>query len=256
MKLIDTHTHLDAEDFDSDRESVITRAQQAGVFRMITIGSGYGAESAPKAIAIAESHPHIYAAVGIHPNDASMTYDINVLSKLAKHPKVVAIGETGLDFYRDHASPQVQEQWFRGQIQLAIECNKPLIIHSRSAGEACLKVLLEEGAQKVGGVFHCFSEDANFAERLREINFIISIAGNVTFKKAEQLRQAVRATPLTRIMLETDAPFLAPHPYRGQRCESSYIVETASMIAEIKGVSLDEVATQTSQNALSLFKID
>jgi TatD DNase family protein len=174
---------------------------------------------------------------------------------LAIHPRVVAIGETGLDFFRDRAPRDAQEAWFRGHIELALELKKPIIIHSRDAGKECLQILQEMGASKVGGVFHCFSEDAAFAEKLRDINFLISIPGNVTFKKAEAMRQAVAGTPISQIMVETDAPYLSPEPNRGKRCESAFMVETARCIAKVKGIELEEVAAVTTQNALRLFKL-
>lgn len=255
MELIDTHTHLDSEDFNGDQAEVIARAQAAGVTRFITIGASRGFESNDRAIALAERYHFIWASVGIHPQDGGLPLDMARVRNLAKHPRVVAIGETGLDFFRDRAPRDAQEAWFRGHIELALELKKPIIIHSRDAGPECLTILQEMGAAAVGGVFHCFSENGDFAEKLRNINFLISIPGNVTFKKAEQMRQAVAATPLSQIMVETDAPYLSPEPHRGKRCESAFMVETARCIAKVKGISLEEVAEVTTQNALRLFKI-
>lgn len=254
-ELIDSHTHLTAHDFDTDRAEVIARAHAAGISTMITIGAGYGAESAHAALKLAEAELSVYASVGIHPNDASTPFDPELLRPLAKHPKVVAIGETGLDFYRNHSSREDQERWFRHQIELALEVKKPIVIHSREAGSDCLKILGEYPVAQVGGVFHCFAEDAAFAEKLRAINFLISIPGSVTFKNAETVRQVAREVPLSQIMVETDAPFLAPHPLRGKRNESAYMVETAKRIAAERNISFEELAAQTSENARKLFQL-
>jgi TatD DNase family protein len=189
----------------------------------------------------------------VHPHCAGSSYDIDELRRLASHPKVVGIGETGLDFYRDWAPVDRQYETFKAQITLAKEIQKPLVIHSRSAGEESIKVLMENNAADVGGVFHCFAENAAFAARLSEIGFYVSFPGQITFKKADDVREVCRGIPLERILVETDAPFLAPEPHRGKRCEPSFVVDTARKLAEIKGVSLEELAAITTQNALRLF---
>lgn len=256
MELIDSHTHLDSKDFDADREDVIARARAAGISAFITIGAGGGTASAARAVQLAESHSDIWATVGVHPHDsATPLSEIETLRRLAAHPRVVAIGETGLDFYRDWAPRDLQEQWFAAQIALAREVGKPLVIHSRQAGPECLKMLQDHGAGDVGGVFHCYAEDEHFAEHLAKINFCVSFPGPVTFKKSERLREIVRAIPLERILVETDAPFLAPEPWRGKRCESSFMVKTAEKIAEARGISLEALAAATSANARRLFKL-
>lgn len=255
MELIDTHIHLDSADFASDLDQVIERGLAAGIVNFISVGAGYGADSAGKAIAIAEKYPCVYATVGIHPHDAATAFDPDFLRPLAAHPKVVAIGETGLDFYQDWSPRDRQEMWFRAQIETAIEAGKPLVIHSRDAGEECLRILKETGAEKTGGVFHCYAEDQHFAERLREINFMVSIPGTVTFKKADRLREIVRAIPLDQLMLETDGPYMAPEPYRGKRCESAYMTETAKAIAKVKGIGPEELAKITTENAKKFFRI-
>ncbi|MCO6432131.1 MAG: TatD family hydrolase [Deltaproteobacteria bacterium] len=256
IELIDTHIHLDAADFDADREEVITRARSAGVCAMITVGAGYGLESATRAVEIASSHGDIWASVGVHPHDAGKEFSPDAIRKLCSNKKVVAIGETGLDFYRDWSPKERQYSAFRTQIELALEVGKPLIIHCRQAAEECLSVLQEMRASEVGGVFHCFSEDAAFARKLMDINFIVSIPGSVTFKKADALRDAVRQIPLDRIMLETDAPFLAPEPHRGKRCESALMVETAKAVADIKKISFEELAAATTHTARAFFKLN
>jgi TatD DNase family protein len=241
------------EAFDSDRDASVERALLAGVTRMITIGTGSGIKGAHNAIQLAERYESVWATVGVHPHCAGSEYDIDELRRLAKHPKVVGIGETGLDFYRDWAPVDRQYETFKAQIALAKEVKKPLVIHSRNAGEECIKVLVDKNAADVGGVFHCFAETAAFAARLSEIGFYVSFPGQVTFKKANDVREVCRHVPLERILVETDAPFLAPEPHRGKRCEPSFVVDTARKLAEIKGVSLEEIAAVTTHNALRLF---
>ena len=253
--LIDTHTHLDAKDFDEDREAVIQRAVDAGVTKLITIGSSDNLDSARRAIKLAESYDFIWATAGVHPHDAELPLCTDELTELAKHPRVVAVGETGLDFYRDWSPRDKQYEWYRAQIEIAKEVKKPLIIHSRDAGVECFEVLKEYNASEVGGVFHCYAEDSSFAEKLVEINFIISIPGSVTFKNANSLRETVKEIPLERIMVETDAPYLAPHPYRGKRCESAHVVETAKMIAEVKELPFEKVAEITTATAIKFFNL-
>lgn len=253
LELIDTHCHLDMPEFDADREACIHRAVAAGVTRMITIGTRGGLEGARAAIELAERYPMVWATVGVHPHRAAESIDPAELERVARHPKVVAIGETGLDFFRDWAPKDKQHEAFIMQIEVAKRVQKPLVIHSRDAGQDVLRVLVEHGAKDVGGVFHCFSEDVAFASKLGEIGFKISFPGQLTFKKAEQVRSVCEQLPLEQIMVETDAPFLAPEPHRGKRCEPSFVVETARRLATIKGVSLEELAHVTTSNALSLF---
>ena len=251
--LFDSHSHLDGPAFDADREEVIERARQAGVERLLVVGSDENFTSASRAVALAERYPFIYAAVGLHPNDAKFAVDTAPLRRLLSHPRVVAVGETGLDFYRDWAPPELQEAWFVAQIELALEFNKPLIIHARQAGNRSLELLKAQGAAQVGGVFHCYSEDASFAAELKAINFMVSFPGSITFKNAAATKTAAQAIPLEQILVETDAPFIAPVPYRGGRCESAYIVETVKALAELKGLTFEAVAQATTYNACKLF---
>lgn len=256
LELVDTHAHLGAPDFEADLDEVIERAKQNGVGTIISIGAGYGMESAARAVQLARKYPALWASVGVHPHDAGVGLEnLQSLEKLAAEKEVVAIGETGLDFYRDWSPKDLQEKWFIEQIKLALSVSKPLIIHSRNAGEECFRILKENGAEGVGGVFHCFAEDSDFAARLREINFLVSFPGTVTFKKAEPLREIVKSIPLDQIMLETDAPYMAPEPYRGKRCESGFMIETARMMAQIKGLALEELAEVTTATARRLFKL-
>lgn len=255
FELIDTHCHLDSEPFSEDRDACIARAVSAGVTRMITIGTGAGLAGASRAIGIAEKFPIVWATVGVHPHNAADDFELETLEKLAQHPKVVAIGETGLDFFRDWAPKDKQYATFIAQIEVARRVRKPLVIHSRDAGEEALRILTEHGAADVGGVFHCFSEDATFAKRLRDINFRVSFPGQITFKKADAVREICKAIPLEQILIETDSPFLSPEPHRGKRCEPAFVVETARRIAAIKGLSLEELAAITTSNARSLFTL-
>lgn len=252
-RFIDTHVHLDAEAFDSDREVMIERARAAGVTRFICIGASAGFESNERALQLAERFEFISATVGIHPHDASLPIDEARLRGLASHPKVVAIGETGLDYFRDIAPREAQQRWFRAHIALAIESHLPLVIHSREAGNDCLAILKEMNAQKVGGVFHCYSEDHTFAASLRDLGFFVSIPGILTFRKNDAYRSMVRSLPLDQILLETDAPYLAPEPYRGKRNEPAHMVQTAQVLAGLHDVSLDRIGEITSQNARRLF---
>lgn len=255
IELIDTHAHLHADDFDDDRELVLQRALDSGVKKIIIIGSSQGWESAEQALALIRKYNFLWAAVGIHPNSAETPLDGEKLRALAGQPKVVAIGESGLDYFRHPETSELQRAWLVEHIAVAKELKKPIIIHSREAGEDCLKILEDQAASEVGGVFHCFAENADFAKRLASINFLVSFPGIATFKTADSVRQTISAIPLEQILLETDSPYLAPVPYRGKRCESAFIIETAKVIAQIKDVSLEELAKITSANAEKLFHL-
>lgn len=254
-EFIDTHTHLCAEEFDGDRAEVVERSAAAGIIRLIDVGSGYGRDSAARAVINAETFANVYAAVGLHPCDSGTPFSLEFLRELLPHPKVVAVGETGLDYYWMKDPKDKQERWFRAQIELALEFKKPLIIHSREAAQDCFRILKEMGAEACAGVFHCYPEDQHFAALLREMSFLVSVPGTLTFRKAEKMRAIFREIPLSQIMLETDAPFLAPQPWRGNRCESCYLLETASVLAAIRGISLEEVARITTDNARRLFRL-
>jgi TatD DNase family protein len=253
IEIIDTHCHLDSEPFNDDRAAVVARAVAAGVTRLITIGTGGGLAGAAKAIALAETYPAVWATVGVHPHNADVSLDLDYLEKLAHHPRVVAIGEVGLDFFRDWAPVDAQHAVFEAQIAIARRVKRPLVIHSRNAGDQVLETLIRHNARDVGGVVHCFSENADFAARLREIQFRVSFPGQLTFKKAHEVRNVCKAIPIEQILVETDAPYLAPEPHRGKRCEPAFVVETTKVLAQIKGLSLEQVAAITTNNALQLF---
>ena len=250
--LIDSHTHLEMEDFDGDRDAVVERARQAGVTSMITVGTSLA--YCRKALDLAGRYPEVYVAVGIHPHDAKDidkgTYD--ALRELAKREKVVAYGEIGLDFFRNLSPRQVQLERFGEQLELAEEIGLPVIIHDRAAHQETLEML---GARpgKLGGVIHCFSGDRTMAKQCLDLGFAISVPGTVTFDKAEELQRVVEYVPLECLLVETDAPYLAPQPHRGKRNEPAYVAKTAAKIAELKGLSYEEVACRTAENARALF---
>ncbi len=219
MMLFDTHVHLNADQFEDDMEEVIDRAKQAGVDYMVVVG--FDRVTIPKAISIAESHENIYAAVGWHPVDAiDMTEDdLKWIEELAAHPKVVAIGEMGLDYHWDKSPKEIQKEVFRKQIALAKKVKLPIIIHNREATEDIVEILQEENAQEVGGIMHCFSSTPEIAEQCLEMNFYISLGGPVTFKNAKEPKEVAKVVPINKLLIETDCPYLAPHPYRGKRNE-------------------------------------
>ncbi len=262
MIFVDSHCHVDGAEFDADREEVIARAQNAGVKMMLVVGTGEPhSGNFERAVALAEKHENIFAAVGVHPHDAK-TFDSeaeNQLINLVKSSKkVVAWGEIGLDFYYENSTRNVQEEVFRRQIRLAKNLDLPIIIHSREADAETVKVLREECSEKnfPGGVMHCFGGTAEMAKSLMDIGFLISFAGNVTFKKAENLRDAARVVPLDKLLIETDCPYLAPVPFRGKRNEPGFVVETAKFLAEFYGIELEKLANQTTQNFLDFFKLN
>lgn len=252
--LIDTHCHLDMLEH-KPLEQVLLDADKRGIKQMICIGAADGLASAGRAIDLAQAHDNIFASVGIHPHDARSELSMSSLEKQAKHPKVVAIGETGLDFFRDWSPFAEQERVFIESIALARLVNKPLIIHCRDAHQRSIELLKEHQAHEVGGVFHCYSETAQMAQELASMGFLISLTGILTFKAAENVRQAVSKIPLSQIMLETDCPYMAPVPYRGKPSEPAHVYEIANQLAEIKNISLEEVAEVTSQNAKRLFRL-
>ena len=253
--LIDSHAHLDMPEFDKDRNEVIQRAHDCGIEYIITVG--IDVDSCRHAIRLAEEFESVYAIVGIHPHNVKDidggTYDI--LRKLTQHEKVCALGEMGLDFFRNHSPRDIQLTRFREQIALAKELELPMVVHDRNAHRETLAILKEEKAFEVGGVIHCFSGDYEMASKCFDMGFYLSIPGTITFRKATSLQELVRKLPLGRILIETDAPFLAPDPFRGKRNEPSYVQYVADKIAKIKKLDFEEVTAATSRNAKTLFKI-
>jgi len=252
---IDTHVHLNAEQYNDDLEEVINRALDAGVEQMVVIG--FDRKTIERAIALAEQYDFIFAVVGWHPVDAidCTEEDLNWIESLAKHEKVVAIGETGLDYYWDKSPKDVQQEIFRKQIQLAQRVNLPIVIHNRDATEDVIRILKEEHAERTGGVMHCFGGSVETAKVCIEMNFMISLGGPVTFKNAKKPKEVATEIPLEWLMIETDAPYLSPHPHRGKRNEPSLVPLVAEEIARLKDVPVEEVARVTSENAKRFFRI-
>ncbi|MED4696974.1 TatD family hydrolase [Peribacillus frigoritolerans] len=254
--LFDTHVHVNAEQFNEDLEDVIERAKEAGVDNMVVVG--FDRPTIIRAMELIETYDFMYAAVGWHPVDAiDMTEDdLKWIEELSNHPKVVAIGEMGLDYHWDKSPKDVQMEVFRKQIRLAKKVGLPIIIHNREATADIVNILKEEEASRVGGIMHCFSGSAETALECINMNFYISLGGPVTFKNAKKPKEVAAAVPLDRLLIETDCPYLAPHPYRGKRNEPSYVKLVAEQIAEIKQLTIEEVSQATTENAKKLFGIN
>ncbi|BFH26262.1 TatD family hydrolase [Paenibacillus melissococcoides] len=253
--LFDTHTHLDNEAFDADREEIIARAFEQGVTRMVNVG--FNRETIPTTMALAEKYDFIYAAVGWHPTDAitMKTEDMQWISDLTQHGKVVAIGEIGLDYHWDTSPKDVQQRVFRQQIGLARELKLPIIIHNREAHEDVVRILREEKASEVGGIMHSFSGSWETAKICLDMGFYISFGGPITFKNAKQPKEVLVRIPNDRLLVETDSPYLTPHPFRGKRNESAYVRLVAEAAAELKGMEFEEICRMTTENALTCFDI-
>lgn len=253
-KIIDSHIHLNADDYKTILPELIAEARESGVDKFICIGAGYGIESAQSAIELAEQYDFIYATVGIHPQQADRSL-LEQIEALASHKKVVGIGETGLDYHYVNAPIEEQKHVFIKQIELAKKVHKPLIIHSRNAGADCLQILSDNNAADCGGVFHCYGEDSEYAKKLAEINFMVSFPGVLTFKNADSVRKAAREIPLEQIMIETDGPFLAPQAWRGKLCRPAYITETLAKLAEVRETDIDTISSAIYSNTVKFFKL-
>jgi TatD DNase family protein len=249
--IVDSHCHLDSKEFDPDRDEVIRRAVDAGVRRIVAVGTGEGPPDLEAAIRLAERHPEFYATVGIHPHDAAKANDSDLarLPELLRHPRVVALGEIGLDYHYDFSPRDRQQAVFREQLSIAKEAGKPVVIHTREAWDDTFALLEQYWAPHgIGGIMHCFSGSPGEARRSLDLGFHLSFGGIATFPKAADIRQAAIDTPADRILVETDAPYLAPVPKRGKRNEPAFVVHTAAKIAELRGVTLDDFALQTTAN--------
>jgi TatD DNase family protein len=256
MELIDSHAHIDFPQFAEDREAMLERARAAGVTTLLAIGTGPGPEKLDSALPFAEQHDWIYATVGIHPHEAKevTSQHLEELARLAKHPKVIAWGEIGLDYFYDHSPQDMQQKVFRDQMELANEAKLPIIIHCREAWADCLNMLEEFWRPTgLGGILHCFTSTLEDARRGIEMGFLISFAGNSTYPKAQSLREVSKYSPLEKILIETDAPYLAPQPWRGKRNEPAYVAEVARALANVRDCSPEEVAAATSQNFRRFF---
>lgn len=253
--LTDTHTHMNADAFDEDRDEAIQRAWEQGVTRIVNVG--FNRETIPSSIALAEKYDFIYSTVGWHPQDAKSMQDEDLewIESFCKHDKVVAIGEIGLDYYWDKSFKEKQQQVFREQIRLARKVGLPVVIHNRDAHQDIVQILKEEKASEVGGIMHCYSGSWEIAKLCLDMNFYISFGGPITFKNAKQPKEVLQKVPLDRLLIETDAPYLTPHPYRGKRNETAYVRLVAEAAGELTGHSLEEIAQITTENAIRLLKL-
>ncbi|OAN18344.1 DNAse [Photobacterium jeanii] len=252
--LVDSHCHLDKLDYEqlhTGIDDVLAKAKARGVEYFLSVGVTL--RSFPEMMAMIEPHDNVFASCGVHPLDIESGFDYEQLKEYAQHERVVAIGETGLDYHYQPELAQAQQDVFRQQVRLAVELNKPLIIHTRMAREDTMRILREEGAEKCGGVLHCFTESLEMALEAIELGFYISISGIVTFNKAADLKNVVSQLPLERLLVETDSPYLAPMPYRGKQNQPAYVKEVADYIGLLKGVSGEEVAKVTTENFFKLF---
>ena len=261
---VDSHAHLEMKQFDADRAAVLARAEDAGVEAILAIGSGTGPGSLDCAIQLAGQHQCMYATIGIHPHEAQLASDADFdeMAQLAKRPKVIAWGEIGLDYFYDHSPREVQRQVFVKQLRLAQAARLPVVIHCRpsdgseDAWEECLRLLREHWARSaLGGILHCFTGTPAHAEQALDMGFMISFAGNLTFPKAQPIREAAKQVPLDRLLIETDSPFLAPVPHRGKRNEPSFVRETARQLGELRGLSTEAAGLETAKNFYRFFSL-
>jgi TatD DNase family protein len=261
---VDSHAHLEGHRYDKDREQVIARAREAGVDTIVAIGNGDGPVNFDCGIKLAEKYDFIYATIGIHPHEASLADQaaLDRMEQLAKRPKVIAWGEIGLDYYYDHSPRDVQQTAFAAQMELARAAKLPIVIHCRpsdnseNAWDDCLRLIQEQWTPSgLGGILHCFTGNAGQAKRALDMGFMVSFAGNITFPKAQQIRDAALEVPLDRMLIETDSPFLAPMPHRGKRNEPAFDKEVARQLGELRGLSAEDVGLQTSQNFRRFFSL-
>ena len=258
MDLIDSHAHIDFPQFADDREAMLQRARDAGVGTLLAIGTGPGPEKLDAALPYAEQYDWIYTSVGIHPHEAKEVtqHHADELARLAQHPKVIAWGEIGLDYFYDHSPRDVQATVFRSQMELAHAARLPIIIHCRDAWDDCLDLIEQHWKPTgLGGILHCFTGTLDHAQRGLDMGFLISFAGNSTYPKTQNLRDVAKELPLDRILIETDAPYLAPRPYRGKRNEPAYVVEVAKTLAAVRNLHTEEIAAATAANFRRLFRI-
>ena len=250
--LVDSHCHLG-----KDADLVLARARDAGVLGFLCVGVGKDASNAERAVALAQAHADVFGVVGLHPHEAGAASEdlYGSIEALARRDRVVAVGEIGLDYHYDYSPRDQQREVFRAMIRMALRIGKPIVIHTREAPDDTLLLMTEERARDAGGVFHCFSEDVAFARRALDLGFDISLSGIVTFPKADVLQEVARFVPADRFYVETDSPYLAPVPFRGKKCEPAYVVHTARRIAELRGVSFEELCAQTTANVMRRFGI-
>ena len=257
LGLIDSHAHIQGKEYTGEAEGVIQRACEAGVEQIIVVGGAGDMSSNTDALALAESYANLYATVGMHPHDAKQVgeEELQQLKRLAGHSKVIAVGETGLDYYYNHSPRDVQREVFQQFICLAGDIKLPLVVHERDAASEAAELLRNEGAGKIRGVIHCFTGDYEAARNYLDLGFYLSFSGIITFKNAAALRDVVRRVPLDRMLIETDSPYLTPVPHRGKRNEPAYVCFVAETIASVKRLSLQDVADATTHNVQQLFRI-
>lgn len=253
--LIDTHVHLNADQYDEDLQKVIDRALEEGIDRMFVVG--FDTNTIERTMKLIDQYDFIYGIIGWHPVDAIDCTEerLQWIEELSKHPKIIGIGEMGLDYHWDKSPKDIQKEVFRKQIALAKRVQLPIIIHNREATQDCVDILKEENASEVGGIMHSFSGSNEIADEILKMNLYISLGGPVTFKNAKQPKEVAQHVPLDRLLVETDAPYLSPHPYRGKRNEPARVKLVAEQIAELRGISYEEVCKATTENAERLFKL-
>lgn len=256
---IDSHAHIDGPEYDEDREEVIQRARAAGVLTILNVGTGDPHSGAlERAVELANQHDDVYAAVGTHPHDAKL-YDENadqrIRNLIKENSRIIAWGEIGLDFHYDNSPRDVQAEVFKRQLRSAIDCDLPVIIHTREADEETIEILTTQYKGTRGGILHCFGGSRRLAETAIGLGFLVSFSGNITFKKAQDIRDVAAQLPLDRLLIETDCPYLTPVPYRGRRNEPARVIEVARAVAELHGVDVERVAEVTSENFTRLFKL-
>ncbi len=258
MHLIDSHAHIDFPQFDADRDAMLARAQAAGVTTLLAIGTGPGPEKLDAALPYAEANDWIYTTVGIHPHEAKevTASHLETLAKLAEHPKVIAWGEIGLDYFYDHSPRDLQERAFRQQMELARAAKLPIIIHCRDAWNDCLQLLDEVWKPTgLGGILHCFTSTLEDANHGIDMGFLVSFTANVTYPKAQNIRDVAKALPLEKVLIETDSPYLAPQSVRGKRNEPAYVAEVAKVLANVRDLPVEAIAEQTTENFRRFFPI-
>ena len=258
MELIDSHAHIDGPQFADDRDAMLSRARAAGVSTILAIGTGPGPEQLDAALSYAEAHNWIYTTVGIHPHDAKEVTPthLDTLAALSKHPKVIAWGEIGLDYFYDRSPRDIQERVFRQQMELAQAAKLPIIIHCRDAWDDCLRLLDEVWKRtSLGGILHCFTSTLDHAQKGLDMGFLISFTGNISYPKAQNIRDVAKALPLSNILIETDSPYLAPQPHRGKRNEPAYVLEVAKALANVRDCELSEIAAKTTGNFRRFFRL-
>lgn len=253
--IFDSHAHYDDEAFDEDRERLLQQLPEEGITRVVNVGASF--DTCEKTIALMERYDYVYGALGIHPSDTDTLTEENFtrLAHMCEHEKCVAVGEIGLDYHWDEPDREIQKKWFRRQLNLARELKLPVVIHSRDAAQDTIQIMREEHAEAIGGVIHCFAYTKETAQIFLDMGFFIGVGGVVTFKNAKKLKEAVEMIPLERIVLETDCPYLAPDPHRGQRNCSLYIPHMIEKIAEIKGLQPTQVEAAAYENTLRLYQM-